>query len=118
VPTIPTPVYPPTKKLHYAQAVAAGGNTTLIAANADPAKEIVIAHYFIQNASAVATTAKLLSGSFVFFQALFQTQGAYYDKTYPQGLEERLGTNGALVLNLSGSNSFNIVIGYWIDAKI
>lgn len=110
--------YPPTtKKLHFVGAPASNGNNTLIAAPG-VGTEIVVAHFYLQNATAVATTAKLLAGSFPFFQALFQTQGFVASVVYPQGLEERLGSANPLILNLSGANAFNVVIGYWIDNKL
>lgn len=67
--------------------------------------------------SATPTTAKLLAGSFPFFQRLFQAQGDTFNQVYGQGQEERLGASNALILNLSGANAFNVVIGYWIDNK-
>jgi len=56
--------YPPTiKKLHYVGAPASSGNNTLIAAPG-AGTEIVVAHFYLQNTTAVATTAKLMAGSF------------------------------------------------------
>lgn len=111
-------LYPPaTKKLHITGAFAANGNNTLIAAPPQNS-EIVVAHFYIQNTTVTPTTAKLMAGSFPFFIRLFQTQGDGLSITYPQGLEERLGSANPLILNLSGANSFNVVVGYWIDAKL
>jgi hypothetical protein len=107
---------PPSKKLHATGSFNSNGNNTLIAAP-PVGSEIVISHFMLQNTTATPTTAKLLAGSFPFFQRLFQTQGDSYSIAYDDGREERLGSANALTLNLSGANAFNVVIGYWVDAK-
>ena len=108
---------PLTKKLHIAAAYAASGNQVIIPA---PSKdlEIVITSFYLQNASAIATTAKLITNSFTFFQRLFQTQGSDILIVNNPGMEDRLGAGQSLTLNLSGANSFNVDICYWLDTAI
>lgn len=89
------------------------GDQTLIAAPGANL-EIVIGWIFIQNASAVATTAILKTTSVNLIRFLGQNQGDVFAQNVNGAF--RLGNNNALLLNLSGGNAHNYSIGYYIDS--
>lgn len=103
--------YPPQKQ-QYAIGASTGG--TLIN-GPGVGYEIVIASIIIQNTTVNPTTINLEAGSQPFLQALAQNQGEGISVFTPRKLEYRLGDNNPLKLILSGVNSHNYNIGYWIE---
>ena len=93
--------------------VSASGDTTLIAAPAS-GRQIVISSIQIQNESTTATTYLLKFGSTTVYRTLLVSQGDGVTKDMEPAWE--VGSGNALVLNLSGANSSNYNVSYWIDS--
>jgi hypothetical protein len=90
------------------------GDNTLVAAPGSGVKLVIVA-FTIQNESTTATTILLKSGSTTKRRALLQSQGDGYGVVFPAGREWKLGTNEALVLNLSGANSHNYTVDHYSE---
>jgi len=94
---------------------AVSGNNTLLAAPG-AGKRIVISAFMVQNGSATATTAILRSASTSNgWRLLGQNQGDGLAMSFANGREWRLNENEALVLNLSGANTHNYSIQWWVE---
>lgn len=89
-----------------------GDNTIIAAPGAN--KQLRIISFQLQNESAVATTAIVKFGATAKWRGLFQTQGFLISPLITSGLEWRLPANTALVVNLSGANSFGYSIQYYV----
>lgn len=107
--------YPPNKQQYVAGAAAVNGSQNIITAPGQ-GYEIVVASIIVQNTTTNPTTVKLAAGSAVFLQALAQNQGDGIAVFCPRKMEYRLGDNNPLALILSGANSHNYNIGYWIES--
>lgn len=94
---------------------ATSGDNTLIAAPG-AGRQIVITTLVLQNESATATTLIVKAGSTAIARVLCQNQGDGLTLTLPPEAPLALGSNAALVLNLSGNNSCGYSITYYIDA--
>ena len=90
------------------------GDTTIIAAPAS-GSHLVISTLILQNTTAVATTALVKAGSAVCFRVLAQNQGDGLILSFPAGREFVLPNATALIVNLSGANSFGYSVHYRIE---
>jgi hypothetical protein len=91
------------------------GDTTLVAAPG-AGLQIVITSLVLQNESATATTIILKAGATALLRILGQNQGDGLALTFPPGQGLALGSNAALVINLSGANACGYSIMYYVDA--
>jgi hypothetical protein len=94
---------------------ATSGDNTLVAAPG-AGLQIVITTLILQNESATATTMLVKAGSTAVLRVLGQNQGDGIALVFPPGQGLALGSNAALVLNLSGANSCGYSIFYYVDA--
>jgi hypothetical protein len=109
-------IQPPTIALtKITSTTASSGDNTLVAAPG-AGLQIVITTLILQNESASATTLIVKAGATAVLRVLCQNQGDGIALTYPPGQGLALGSNAALVLNLSGANSSGYSITYFIDA--
>lgn len=97
-----------------ATTTATSGDQTLITAPG-AGYRLVVKELVVQNESAIETTAILLSGSDARWRAKLAANAAL-SLSFADGEEWRLGTNEALVLNLSGANSHGYSGRYYIEA--
>jgi hypothetical protein len=104
------------KTLSYATGTAAlSGDNTLVAAPGANTR-IVVTAFTVQNESATATTMILKSTSANRWRVLGQAQGDGLAMVFPVGQGWKLGTNEALLLNLSGANSCGYNVQYYTEA--
>jgi hypothetical protein len=94
---------------------ASSGDNTLVAAPG-AGLQIVITALILQNESTTATTLIVKAGATAVLRVLCQNQGDGLALTFPPGQGLALGSNAALVLNLSGANSCGYSITYYVDA--
>jgi hypothetical protein len=90
------------------------GDNTLVAAPGAGLQHIITS-IVLQNESSSATTLILKSGSTAVLRILCQNQGDGLSLTFPPGQGLALGTNAAMILNLSGSNACGYSIQYYTD---
>jgi hypothetical protein len=114
---VPVTATPATKTLtQISGSTATSGDQTLVAAPAAGSR-IVVTAFVVQNASATASTAKLINGSAgVGWWCLGQNQGDGLAMSFAPGAEWRLTAATALVLNLSGANAHYYSISYFVEA--
>jgi len=93
---------------------ASGDNTVVAAPGAN--KRTVVKTILVQNESETATTILLKSGANTKRRALLQNQGDGVAWSFGRGDEWCLGTNEALILNLSSANSHGVTVDYWTEA--
>lgn len=95
---------------------AVAGNNTILAAPGAGIR-IVVSAFVIQNESATATTMTLASSGSLNdgWRCLGQNQGDGLAMAFSAGREWRLGTNEALILNLSGANSCGYSVQYYTE---
>jgi hypothetical protein len=104
------------KSLSYATGTAStSGDNTLVSAPG-ASNRLVVTAFVIQNESSTATTMILKTGSTNRFRLLAQNQGDGLSIVFPVGQSWKLGTNEALVLNLSGANSCGYSVQYYTEA--
>jgi hypothetical protein len=96
-------------------ATSTSGDNILAAAPA-AGLQIIVTSLVLQNESSTATTLILKAGSSAVLRILCQSQGDGIALAFPPGSELRLGSNAALVLNLSGANACGYSIMYYVDA--
>lgn len=101
--------------LNVCNTCAASGDNTLISAPAAGTR-IVLVSVIIQNTTTTATTAIIKDGATAFARILAQNQGDGLSVSYPMDARKRLGDAAALVLNLSGANTFNYSVDYYTEA--
>jgi hypothetical protein len=107
-------ILPIVEKTECGTAAISGDNTLVLAPGAG--KRIVVSAFMMQNGSAVATTAILRSASTSNgWRMLGQNQGDGLAMSFANGREWRLNENEALVLNLSGANTHNYSIHWWVE---
>lgn len=94
---------------------ASSGDNTLVAAPGASTRLVVVG-LVVQNESSTATTIILKSGSTAKRRALLKAQGDGLGLTFDAGREWKLGTNEALVLNLSGANSHGYTVDTYTEA--
>lgn len=92
---------------------ASSGDNTLIAAPG-AGRQIVVSGLQIQNESAVSTTVIVKFGATAAIRSILTAQGTGFIRDPEPAFE--VGNNNALVLNLSGANSHNYSVFYWIDS--
>jgi len=95
------------------QKAASGDNSVVAAPGAN--KRLVVEFIEVQNATAVSTTTVLKDGSTAKYTLLNHTQGAAARLEFEPQREWRLTANAALVVNLSGANSHNVNVRYWVE---
>jgi hypothetical protein len=95
---------------------AVAGNNTVVAAPG-AGQRIVVSAFVIQNESGTATTMILASSGSLNdgWRLLGQNQGDGLAMAFSAGREWRLGTNEALILNLSGANSCGYSVQYYTE---
>lgn len=99
--------------LHSVTTEADSGDNTVIAAPGTGLR-LVIVDLVIQNESATATTVLVKSGSTTKWRSLLDQYRAF-SLSAQQPYEFRLGTNEALVVNLSGANSHGVSVRYFVE---
>lgn len=105
------------KGASYTQATgtaATSGDNTLVAAPG-AGNHLVIKELVVQNESSTATTVILKSGSTAKWRGRLAENDAL-SLGFSAGEEWRLGSNEALVANLSGANSHGYSVRYYIEA--
>lgn len=107
--------YPPSKQTYATGAAAVASTAIIPVASVPDGFEIVIGSIIIQNTTTNPTTITLKAGNSTFLQVLAQNQGDGIAIIYPRKMEPRLGNGNALLLNLSGNNSHNYNIGWWLE---
>lgn len=95
------------------QKAASGDNSVVAAPGAN--KRIVVKAIVVQNTTATATTVVLKDGATAKHTSLLQNQGDMFGRAFEFGYEWQLTANTALVVNLSGANSHNVNVEYWIE---
>jgi hypothetical protein len=96
-------------------ATATSGDNTLVVAPG-AGLQIIVSSLVLQNESSTATTLIVKAGATAVLRILCQSQGDGLALVFPPGSELRLGSNAALVLNLSGANACGYSIMYYVDA--
>lgn len=94
---------------------ATSGDNTLVAAPG-AGNKIYIYKVQIQLEAATATTILIKSGSTTVDRVYCASAGDGKLEVYPTGRELPLGTNEALILNLSGANAIGYTIRYAVEA--
>jgi len=101
---------------HVSGAVAAAGDTALVAAPG-AGNRICVSAFLIQNESAVATTMILRSAATAnAWRAIGQNQGDGFAMVFALARPWKLNANEALNLNLSGANQCNYSVMYYVEA--
>ena len=98
---------------HISGTTAAAGATQLVAAPG-AGLQIVVSTFVIQNESAVATTMRLQEGAVPRWRVLAQSQGSGLAGHFVIGREWVLPADTALNLWLSGANSCNYSVSYYV----
>jgi len=98
---------------HISSTTAAAGQTQLVA-QPGAGLQVVVNAFVIQNESAVATTMILQAGGADTWRVLAQNQGDGLAGTFEIGREWVLPANTALNLWLSGANSCNYSVAYYV----
>ena len=95
--------------------IAVAGNNEVVAAPSS-GQRIVVTAFHIQNETATATTMILRAGTSTNgWRYLAQTQGADLTMIFAMGHEWRLPADTGLYLWLSGANSCNYSIAYYLE---
>jgi hypothetical protein len=93
---------------------ATNGDNTLVAAPGAGLQHIITS-IILQLEAATATTLILKAGSTAVMRILCQNQGDGCALVFPAGQGLALGSNAAMVLNLSGTNTCGYSIQYYTD---
>lgn len=99
--------------LTVATTCAASGDNSIIAAPG-AGYRLKLHSFQVQLEAATATTVIIKSASTTVGRVYLHSQGQGRIKEWPVGRERRLGTNEALLINLSGANA----VGYEIEYEI
>lgn len=94
---------------------SSNGNNQLIAAPVTSGQQIKIVSLQIQNESSIETTAIVYFGAVAKWRFLAKERGAGFVITPHPSYIWNVGANTALVLNLSGANSFGYNIIYFVE---
>lgn len=95
--------------------ISVSGDNTILAAQG-AGQCISITSLTIQNESSIATTILVKDGATTRSRFLAQSQGDGLSKDFSERRELKLTANTALIINLSGANSCNYSIGYFVGA--
>lgn len=98
----------------FATTISTSGDNTVVAAPG-AGNRFVIKDLVIQNESATTTTVLVKSGSTTCWRAVLAERQAL-TLSFETLQEWRLGTNEALVINLSGANSHGVSGRRWTEA--